>query len=588
MKKHFLLLSVLVLAAFTFTSCDLFETEEDDEDYLSTPEELDGETITSNVIWETGTYIIKGSLTISGGGHLTIPAGTTIKFESGGKIVVTEANSGLTASGSADFPIKFTSVSNNASNGDWDYINFTSTATGNSELSYCIIEYGGGYATSYGGTLWVEGAKISVDNCTFKNSGAHGVVCEDDGYFNSFTNNTLMNNTLYDIHIDGNYAHTIGTGNNIEGQGIYMNGDVIEQANATWLLQTAPYTIDGSMHVNASGGASLTIEAGNTIQFTDGSDIRIGGAGNFGTLKAQGTAELPITFTSSSIQKDYGQWDYIEFETGATSNSILEHCIVEAAGGYADYVGAIHIEDSYVSIKNTEIRKSATYGITVNSEAYFAECTDNNIPDCQSYAIQIAGNSAHTIGTGNTYEDVLGIEVYSGTIDQNEVTWKAQTTPYVLTGNLRVESSSASTLIIEPGSTLKFTDGNGLYIGAGDFGKLIANGTQANPITFTTAAPSGGEQPGQWDGIFFEENTLSGSVLNYCSISYGGGYADNYYNGNINLLEVPVLLPEIKNCTISYSSGWGIYSDGSSATLENNTFIGNNLGDIGNKKGMMQ
>ncbi|MFO7863474.1 MAG: hypothetical protein R6U85_05705 [Salinivirgaceae bacterium] len=588
MKKHFLLLSMLLIGALTFNSCDLFETEDDDDEFLSTPQELNSETITSNTIWETGTYIIKGRLTISNGGHLTIPAGTTIKFDDGGQLVVTDANSALTASGSENNPIKFTSLSNNASNGAWDYINFTSTATGNSVLSHCIIEYGGGYSTSYGGALWIEGAKISVDNCTIKNSGAHGVVCEDDGSFNSFTNNTLINNTLYDIHIDGNYAHTIGTENTIEGQGIYMNGDVIDQANATWLLQTAPYTIDGSMHINASGGASLAIEAGNMIQFTDGSNMRVGGSSNFGTLIAQGTAELPITFTSSSVQKDYGQWNYIEFESGATSNSILEHCIVEAAGGYADYVGAIEIDGCNISIKNTEIRLSASYGITLDHDAYFKEFTGNNINNCNSYAIEISGKYAHTIGTGNTYEDVLGIKVYGGTIDQNEVIWKAQTTPYVLTSNLYVESPSGSTLIVEPGSTLKFTDGNSLRVGSGDFGKLIATGTQANPITFTTAAPSGGEQPGQWNGIFFEQNTMSGSVLNYCSISYGGGYAETYSNGNINLLEVPDELPEIKNCTISYSSGWGIYSDGSSAALENNTYIGNNLGDIGNKKGMIQ
>lgn len=587
MKKYLLLLSLFFIAAFTFTSCDLFDPEDEEDDGDNNGTVYTSLTIESNVSWSKNTYIIDGRLSITNGGHLTIAPGSVLKFHSGAEIYVSGANSALTANGTVDQPITFTSVSNTPAAGDWDYIGFDAEASGNSSMQYCIVEYAGGYADYYGGAIWNEGARISVDNCIIRYSGCHGVVCEDEGYFTSFTNNTLTDNAAYDVEIQANYAHTIGTGNVISGKGVFVTSDDVEGTDVTWGLQTAPYVIASRVEINSANGAKLTIAAGNTIQFASGAEMVVGNDG-YGTLIAQGTEDMPILFTSTSVQKQPGQWDYIAFESGATSNSLLDHCIIEAGGGYADYTGAIDIEESYISITNTEIRTSASFGITLDGSAYFNSFYNNNIHDCASYAMEIYGKYAHTIGTGNVYGATDKIKVLGSTISQTSVTWVAQSTPYVIDGTLKVESASGSTLNIEPGTVIHFTEGSEIMVGYSDFGKLVANGTAASPIIFTTAAPSGGEQPGQWDGIFFYANTLNGALLNYCEISYGGGYASSYNNGNVNLNDVPMGLPIISNSTISYSAGWGIYSEESSPDLENNTFINNNLGDIGNKKGMIK
>ncbi|WP_462280802.1 hypothetical protein [Salinivirga cyanobacteriivorans] len=577
MKKITALLMMLYFMAFIFSSCELVEEEDDEQP----SEEYINETIDTDVTWQGGTYIIEGTLRIENGGHLTIDPGTTIKFEDGGRISVAGANSALTAVGTANAQITFTSVSNTPSAGSWDYINFESTATGTSSLQYCIIEYGGGYASTYGGALWLEGPSISVDHCTVSNSAVYGVVCDDDSEFTSFTNNTLMDNDSYDIYIEGNAAHTIGSGNVIDGSGILVDGDTYTQSEATWSLQTAPFTIDGTLYVQSDGGATLNIAAGNTIQFTEGSQMTVGSDG-YGTFKAIGTESLPILFTSTSTQKQGGQWDYIGFENGSV-NSELSYCIVEAGGGYASYVGAIDINDAAVSIDNTEIRLSATYAITLDNAGSFASFSNNNIHDVDNYVMQIYGNWAHTIGTGNNYgEDDLGILVHGDAFEHTNETWLFQSTAYVIDGTLSIESASGSTLEIEAGSTIKFTDGSEITVGYSEFGKLVVNGTSALPVTFTTSAPAGGEQPGDWDGIFFESNTMNGSILNYCNISYGGGYATTYDNGNINLDDVSSGEPTISNCIISYSAGWGIYNSNSSPTLISNTYNGNANGDIGN------
>jgi len=577
MKKITALLMMLSFMAVLFSSCELVEEEEDEQP----SEEYINETIDTDVTWQGGTYIIEGTLRIENGGHLTIDPGTTIKFEDGGSISVAGANSALTAVGTANAQITFTSVSNTPSAGSWDYINFESTATGTSSLQYCIIEYGGGYASTYGGALWIEGPSLSVDHCTISNSAVYGVVCEDDSEFASFSNNTFMDNQSYDIFIEGNAAHTIGPGNLIEGSGILVDGDTYTHSDGTWSLQTAPFTIDGTLSVQSDGGATLNIAAGNTIQFTDGSQMTVGSDG-YGTFKAVGTEDLPILFTSTSVQKQGGQWDYISFESGAVSSE-LNYCIVEAAGGYASYVGAIDIDGAAVTIDNTEIRLSATYGITLDDAGSFASFTGNDIHDVDNYVMLIYGNWAHTIGTANNYgEDDLGILVHGDAFEHTNETWLFQSTAYVIDGTLSIESTSGSTLEIQAGSTVKFTDGSEISVGSTEFGKLVVNGTSALPVTFTTSAPAGGEQPGDWDGIFFESNTMNGSILNYCNISYGGGYASTYNNGNVNLGNVPSGEPTISNCIISYSAGWGIYNDNSSPTLISNTYNGNANGDIGN------
>lgn len=588
MKKYYLLLSMLFLAAFSFTSCDLLEDDDDDIEQITTHEYVN-ESITTNVSWSAGTYEIEGTLTIKEGGHLTIAPGSTLKFHQHADIHVTGSNSGLTANGTIDNPITFTSISNIPSAGDWDYIQFNSTATGSNSMQYCIVEYAGGYADSYGGAIWNEGTQIAIDNCTIRYSDYHGVVCNEDGFFTSFTNNTLNNNDAYDIEMYGNHVHTIGAGNILDGKGILVKGDYIEQANATWLLQTAPYTIDGSLYIASESGAKLTIAAGNTIQLTSYSEIEVGKSDEYGTLIAQGTEELPILFTSTSVQKAPGQWDYIYFSNGATNACVMDYCIVEAGGGYADsYGGAIWNEDAQIAINNCTIRYSGYYGIECGDDGSFTSFTNNIFDENTTYDINISGKFAHTIGTGNTYGTDKGIKVYSATINQSSVTWVAQPTAFVIDGTLYVQSTSGSTLNVEAGTTVKFTSGSEIQIGTGDFGSLVANGTVGNPIVFTTSAPAGGEQPGQWDGIFFGQHTTGGSILNYCELSYGGGYADSYNNGNINLNDVPATLPTISNCTLSYSAGYGIYSDDSDPTLINNTFFENSLGDTGNKKGMIQ
>jgi len=108
----------------------------------------------------------------------------------------------------------------------------------------------------------------------------------------------------------------------------------------------------------------------------------------------------------------------------------------------------------------------------------------------------------------------------SGVISTN-TTWTKAGSPYIITNNLLV--NSGVTLTIDPGVTVKFNPTFYLKIQ----GQIIASGTQADSITFTSnnSSPNMGAWSKIWliststnfDGTY---NYVSGSIFKYCKISY--------------------------------------------------------------------
>lgn len=99
-----------------------------------------------------------------------------------------------------------------------------------------------------------------------------------------------------------------------------------------------------------------------------------------------------------------------------------------------------------------------------------------------------------------------------------------------MSGRLRVAPPAdgpASTLTIEPGVTLRFTEtsDSGLHVGTSDErqGLLVARGTQAAPIVFTSgkAAPA----PADWKNLYFAYTPDTGNAIDHAVIEYAGGFS---------------------------------------------------------------
>ena len=583
MKKINLIFSMLVLALI-FSSCEkTLDPDEETEDNTTTGAIIThSANISANETWKsTSTHVIESTIYVDNA-TLTIEPGTTIKFKSGTSLYFGYSDPAtLLAQGTSTLPIIFTSYAPSPSAGDWDHLYFADQASPNSVMTYCTVKYGGGY-NSTGSEIYLYDSKITINNCTITNSEHYGVKLNDEASFVSFVNNSLSNNGNHPISMYANYVHTIGTGNIITGTtsnyGILVNADTYEQADETWLAQTSPYVIDGYIYIEKNSSAKLTIAPGAALAFTDGSGMYVGySSDSYGTLIAEGTATNPITFTSSAASKSAGDWNHIYFDHGA-NNCKFNYCKFEYGGGYNSTGAMLNINEAIVTVKNSTFENSLHYAIKLDDEASFNEFSGNTFSYNSDYPVLIYANYVHTIGTGNVYNTNLGILVESDNIDQQgEITWKKQSCAYCLSGSTYLGSTSGTTLNIEAGTNIKFNSDASLYIGytSGTYGRLIAEGTSTEAITFTSAAPS--PSKGNWGQIYFDEGTMTGTIMDYCNISYGGGYNSSAGNLLINNCGANVT---ISNSDISHSEHYGIHVYSCNPTLTNNTYSNNPDGDV--------
>ena len=108
---------------------------------------------------------------------------------------------------------------------------------------------------------------------------------------------------------------------------------------------------------------------------------------------------------------------------------------------------------------------------------------------------------------------------------RQDTTWTAADSPYEMIASVVVEENV--TLTIEPNVTVKVAGQYALQVGGG----LVARGTETKPIIFTTTEIN--PVPGSWGYIKFEDSSMdavfddgeyvSGSILQYCTVEYGGG-----------------------------------------------------------------
>jgi hypothetical protein len=101
-------------------------------------------------------------------------------------------------------------------------------------------------------------------------------------------------------------------------------------------------------------------------------------------------------------------------------------------------------------------------------------------------------------------------------------TWLASKVYYI---DDIISVRNGAVLTIEPGTVIKFTSYGALEVGYSENATLIANGTVDKPIKFTSAAQS--PTPGAWKYLYFGDNTLQNTIMNYCIVEYAGN--DTYY-----------------------------------------------------------
>jgi hypothetical protein len=182
-----------------------------------------------------------------------------------------------------------------------------------------------------------------------------------------------------------------------------------------------------------------------------------------------------------------------------------------------------------------EARQASAGGHSIKAKAF----NNDGVMEAATINVTIRDTAS---GGGPTY--------HHGYVDTGEV-WSPSGNPHIVDADVAFRNGAR--LTIEPGCIVKF-DNFALYIGTqGDAG-LTAVGTASAPILFTSnqASPA----PGDWTGILFGADVLTGTRLNYCTIEYAGFHA---FECAAITMGGGGKVDEISNCTIRNGGMYGIF-----------------------------
>jgi hypothetical protein len=315
-----------------------------------------------------------------------------------------------------------------------------------------------------------------------------------------------------------------------------MHGATLAQAE-TWTAAASPHLLPYDTSITAvitlEPCALVLIGAQRTITVAAG-----------GSIVATGTALEPVAIAP----KDSAPWASIR-TLGGGKLSLTYTGVVgggDPLNSVPDFAGALDIRADQnlppaeiLHADHLVIQDSASQGIYLHESGGFsAASSDVLIERSKGYPIHASANLAGTIPSGlytgnGTDEILLSGSDTAQTIRSWDVTFADHGVPYHIgnssaAGRLDVGGapSMMATLTIEPGVMLRFKKGGALYV---DYshgstpatGALVAVGTSAKPIRFTSAEPT--PAAGDWLGLNFGDLPDSADQLAFVTVEYAGG-----------------------------------------------------------------
>ena len=248
-------------------------------------------------------------------GKFTIEPGTTIQVQRGGSLEVS-GDGTLSALGTAELPIVFTSAEDSPAAGDWKCIMLDADAP-DSALDHVRLEYGGSSCGSSASSLLVVSGVDQLTHLEIHESAGHALRLLDsargirqlhDLKFSAVEKTSLlvtpeaMNALRPPIVLDKDDKYI-----DVDSGAL---GDV--EHEVTWHNVDLPYRFDSDVDI----WSALTIEPGTTLAPTGMIWVTAHPAA---VITALGTAEAPIRWTSVEPTPAPGDWGCIDFTQEKTS-----------------------------------------------------------------------------------------------------------------------------------------------------------------------------------------------------------------------------------------------------------------------------
>jgi hypothetical protein len=334
------------------------------------------------------------------GATITIAAGARLEFESGAGLRL-EAGS-LRALGSGDAPVVFTSASGNP--GDWRGLAVASSSEENT-LEHVIIENAGqthSAINNFNATnlYLAANSRVAIQSSSFRTSSGHGVyVAEASSVLTAFSNNEFVANSSAPIRLFSNQLDSIGSGNVFSTDAPFASRFVEVRpttvtTSQTWQNLDVPYRFFDN-HFVSDPEATVTIDAGATLQFASGAGLRV----DAGALSAIGTEEARITFTSAS--GDPGGWRGLAINSSSSENA-LRFVTMENAGQTHSAINNFNATNLYVTatsvIAVTDSAFNSSSGWGIYSQGTVTDAEGNPIDPSTEGNNTFSGNASGDIG----------------------------------------------------------------------------------------------------------------------------------------------------------------------------------------------
>jgi hypothetical protein len=297
----------------------------------------------------------------------------------------------------------------------------------------------------------------------------------------------------------------------------------------TWSADTTHLVTFG---INIQSGATVTIAGCAKVQLQKGYSIVVEAGG---ALVAAGTAAKPVQLAPVDATQPWGS--LVVFAPGTLQ---LSYTTVTGGGGETSNAqGMVEARgdqlapaQEVLTLDHVALVNSANYGVSLHAGGALTKTSQALVISGSKKAPILAeprlvSNIPAGTYTGNSEDAIVIATSAYGDVSLEDVTFHDRGVRYHVgdfyTFGRFVVGPKHVTLTIEPGVTMAFNSAGQLATkdDGVSTGVLVAKGTAAKPIIFTSAAPT--PAPGDWAGLVFSAVADGANALDHVEVRFAGG-----------------------------------------------------------------